>query len=268
MLTIKAEGFDDLLRQLDGMKRQIPYAIANGINRTAQRVLEAEKSEVQSVFKSPTPFTVNSVRIWRRKWPNSEVAVYFKDPPNLSQKDHYLLPQVEGGDRPLKPYEMGLGGRFTTPAKGLKLDQYGNLGRGQLTKIMSQSGSFRKIFDMNRTRKGNRTGDMMMLREKRGKLLPGIYERFTTGAQAFSAHMASVGKKNQSAALRKALRGMSPRGIRPVLIFPGKAPTYKKRFDFYGVAHRVVDQHLRADMSAAIDAEIQRELAYRASRGR
>lgn len=272
MITIKVDGLDELLSSLKGMERQIPYAIANGINAVARLVKEAERQEMISVFKSPTPYTLNSLRLTPAKAPRSIVAtVFFKDPPNLSQKGHYLLPQVEGGARPLKPYEMGLGGKFTTPGKGLKLDQYGNLGRGQLTKIMSQSGSFRESGNkMNRTRKGGKVGDMFMLKERRGKLLPGIYERTMgsdTGARIGRYLLArSLGAKKSE--LNKATKALVPRGIKPVLIFPDSAPSYTKRFDFYGIAQKVVDANLQPEMIKSIDAEIQRELAYRASKGR
>lgn len=267
MITIKIEGIDDLLGRLDRVQRKIPYAVANGINAVAQKVMEAEKQELPRVFKAPTPYTMKSVRIYRAKFPNLTASVFFKDPPNLSQKDHYLLPQVEGGNRSMKPYEMGLGGRFTVPGKGLKLDQYGNLGRGQLTKIMSQSGSFREGgVSMNRTRKGNKTGDMLMLTKRRGKLLPGIYERFTSADQASRIGQSVLaGKdKNHSRALKRALRNSRPRGIRPVLIFPSAAPKYSRRFDFYGIAKRVVDANLRPEMAKAVQAEIDHEI----SRGR
>jgi len=269
VITIKVEGVEDLLVGLAGMQRQIPYAMANGVNAVARKIKEAEIQEMRAKFKSPTPFTLNGLRIKPAKAPRSvEATVWFKYPPNLSQKDHYLLPQVEGGDRPLKPYEMGLGGRFTLPGKGLTLDRYGNLGRGQLTKILSQSGKFRESgFKMNRSRKGSKARDMFMVTKPRGKMLPGIYERVSTASQLSRAHQFALGAKNQTAALRKALTSRSPRGIRPVLIFPKQAPTYSKRFDFYGVAQRVFDANFRPELTKAIDAEIVREMAYRARKG-
>lgn len=271
MITIKLTGVEDLLASLKGMRRQIPYAIANGMNEVARKVKQIEEVKMPRVFKSPTPFTLKSLRMTPAKAPGKLIAsVWFKDPPNLSQKDHYLVPQVDGGSRPLKPYEMGLGGRFTTPGKGLKLDQYGNLGRGQLTKILSQSGSFRESgFKMNRTRKGGKIGDMFMLTQKRGKMLPGIYERVTSAAQFTKTTKAITGsrKKNHSGALKSALKKMSPRGIKPVLIFPSKAPRYSKRFDFYGIAQKMIDMTLRPEMENAINREIQNEMAYRARKG-
>lgn len=271
MLTIKIEGVNDLLSRLSGMERQIPYATANGLNELGRMVKEAEIQEMKTVFKSPTPFTLKSLQLTPAKAPRMLTAtVWFKNPPNLSQKEHYLVPQVEGGVRPLKPYEMGLGGRFTVPGKYLVLDQYGNLGRGRLTKILSQSGSFRESgFKMNRTRKGDKVGDMFMIKAKTGKLWPGIYERTPgseTGGRAGRYLLArNLGAKKSE--LNKHYRGLIPRGITPVLIFPSKTPSYRKLFDFYGVAQRVIDANTRPVMTAYIDAEIAREMAYRAKKG-
>jgi hypothetical protein len=111
---------------------------------------------------------------------------------------------------------------------------------------------------------------MFMLKQRRGKLLPGIYERTMgdeTGGRVGRYLLArSLGAKKSE--LNRHYKGLTPRGIKPVLIFPDKAPTYGKRFDFYGIAQKVVDANLQPEMIKSIDAEIQRELAYRASKGR
>jgi hypothetical protein len=250
MFSIKMEGMDTIVAGFKGLERRLPYAIATALNDLAFKIRSAEQTEVKRVFKNPTPFTVNSLWVEKAKAQVNPIIakVGFKDPPNLSQKEHYLMPQVAGGSRPLKPYEMGLGGRYTVPGKGMMLDQYGNMGRGQLTKILSQSGLFRESgYKMNRTRKGNKVGDMFMLTKRRGKMLPGIYARVSTGSQLSRAtnQVINSNSKNQSAALKRTLNKMGPRGLRPVLIFPSKSPTYSKRFDFFGVAQRTHDAMYR-----------------------
>ena len=273
MITIKAEGIDDLLASLKGLERQIPYALANGVNAVARRVKAAATYRMQAAFDRPTPFVMNSLRLTPAKAPrNVEASVWFKDPPNLSQKDHFLLPQVEGGRRPLKPFEMGLGGRFVMPAGWMRagngLDLYGNLGRGQITKLLSASGGFHGSLRMNRTT-GRNKADLFRLTKQRGKLMPGIYQR-VTGDEAggrMGRYLLARGLGAKKSELNKRYRSMYSRGIRPVVVFPDKAPTYRQRFDFYGIAQKVTDAHLRDEMGKAIDAEIQREFAYRARKG-
>lgn len=268
MFQIKLEGVDDLLARLDGMARQLPYAIANGVNKMAEQIMEVEKTEMRRVFDRPSPFTINSLRVWRSRWPNLTARVYFKDPPNLSQREHYLEPQVQGGSRRLKPFEVALGRRFAMPGKAAVLNQYGNLTRGQVTKIMSQTGSFREGgAEANRTRKGNKAGDMLLISKQRGKLLPGVYQRVSSAGQITRATTAAAGAKNQTAALRKSLKSQTPRALRPVLIFPSKAPTYRPRFDFFGVARRYYDANIRRIMGDSVQAEMDRQMAYLSSRG-
>jgi hypothetical protein len=61
------------------------------------------------------------------------------------------------------------------------------------------------------------------LKQKRGKLQPGIYARYQFA------------------------KGTA---IKPLLLFV-KSPSYKARFDFYGVAMRTIDQHFERQ---AVDA--------------
>jgi hypothetical protein len=273
MFTIKISGMDELRSALLGMERQIPYAIANALNATARWVKDEEQREIMRKFDRPTPFTLNSLQLTPAKAPKGPMiaTVWFRDPPNLGTKDHYLLPQIEGGSRPVKNYEMGLGGRFTMPGKGLLLDKWGNIGRGNLTRILSQSGSFRESgFSMNMTRgRRNKVGDLFMLKARRGKLLPGIYERTQGKAGGrIGRYLLARGLGAKKRELNARYKSMYPQGIKPILIFPTKAPTYRKRFDFYGVAQKVVTENLGPELRKAIDLEISREMAYRARHGR
>lgn len=289
MITITTEGIDDLLQGLQGMHRQIPYAAANGINATARRVKGAVYTAMGLVFDRPTPFTMNSLQLTPALAPKTiEAQVWFKDPPSSSNADrHFLLPQVEGGRRPLKPFERGLvqaflgkGGRYAVPSKYAKdfgfLDQYGNLGRGQITKLLSIAGGFHEVgFDMNVRSKAKKM-EYFTIVAQNGKLPPGLYKRVIgneaggrMGRFLLARAIAKKGKqKGQLRELTARTKALYPRGARPVVLFPGKAPNYRKTLDFYGIADSVVDQHLRSDMEAAVAAETEREMAYRARHGR
>lgn len=283
MFVIRPGYINDLLQSLNGMERQIPYAIANGLNTTTRRVKDGLQTAMVSVFDRPTPFTMNSLKMTPALAPGSKLStsrlsasVWFKDPPNLGTKGHFLLPQVEGGSRPKKPFEMGMGGRFVTPSRSTKLDQYGNLGRGQITKLLSVSGGFREVgFSMN-ARSAAKKKEYFRLLKPRGKLPAGIYQRTVgdeAGARAgrylLSRAIIKRGKvKGGLQELKARVKDLYPRGLQPVVLFPSKAPTYKRRLDFYGIADRIVQGHYRKDVARSIETEIARELAYRAKRGR
>lgn len=274
MIVIKPVDINDLLQGLTGMERQIPYAVANGLNTTTRRAKDGLQKAMVSLFDRPTPFTLNSLQMTPARAPGTlESRIWFKDPPNLGTKDHYLLPQVEGGDRPMKPFEMGMGGRFVTPSRYAKLDQYGNLGRGQITKLLSISGGFRESgFAMN-ARSAGKQKEFFRLLTQKGKLAPGIYQRVVgdeaggrAGRYLLARAITKQGKiKGGLKELRDRTKTLYPRGLQPVVLFPSKAPTYKRRLDFYGIVERIVQGSIRQDVARSVQAEITRELAYRAS---
>jgi len=277
MITIRPEGITDLLQRLGGMERQIPYAVANGQNTTARRVKDGLKTSMQAVFDRPTPFVLNSLQMTPARAPRDlRSSVWFKDPPNLGTKDHFLLPQVRGGSRPKKPFEMGMGGRYVVPSIYTNLDRYGNLGRGQITKLLSLSGGFHEVgFTMNARSRAKKKEYFRLLKQK-GKLPPGIYQRIDNGEARARAGRYLLGRaiikkekvKGGLKELRARTKDLYPRGLQPVVLFPKRTPTYRRRFDFYGLAERIVQTHYRRDVARSVEAEIARELAYRARHGR
>ena len=128
---------------------------------------------------------------------------------------------------------------------------------------------------MNTKSKSGRAMYFRVLKQ-RGKLAPGIYERVMgdeAGGRAGRFLLASALIKKERVKggmkdLRSRTKAMYPRGIKQVVFFTPKNPRYEVRLDFYGIGRKVSDAYLRDDMSAAVQAEIERELAYRASHGR
>lgn len=122
--------------------RQWAFATALALTKTGQSVQSAEKGEMRSVFDRPTPFTLNSLRLSPATRQRQEAHVWFKDPPRLTETQHYLLPQVYGGARRFKRFEsllMRAGflpkGKALVPASGAPLDAYGNVSRGVYARI-------------------------------------------------------------------------------------------------------------------------------------
>jgi hypothetical protein len=267
MITIEIKGIDDVIANMKVFERNVPYAIANGVNAIARQIKTAEETRMSQVFKSPTPYTMKALKLTPAKAPRSITAsVFFKDPPTFGQKGHYLLPQVEGGQRPLKPSELAFNRRYIVPSKYASLDQYGNLGRGRVTKMMSAAGVFRESGSrMNRTRKAGKVGDYIYIRHQRGKLPPGIYERVQgneTGGRIGRYMLArAMGAKKKD--LNSRYRSMFPRGLKPVAIIPNAKPTYTKRFDFYETGKRIFDRYSKVEMQKAINAEISKAIAFR-----
>ncbi len=233
----------DALKDLRAMRVNVPLATAKALTFTAEAVRSAEREEMRRVFDRPTPFTMNSLYL-KGATPTSLTArVYFKD---LRFKAHYLVPQVEGGDRPLKRFEQMLQARgqmpvgmFAVPGERADLDAYGNMSRGQLVKILSALNVLPEVGYL-----ANRSARSAARRAK-SKRPRALVDYF-------------VGRPEPSSPAGVWER-VGKTGLRPILIFV-KRPQYRKRYDFYGLANRVAarefpfhfERALRSPSNAAL----------------
>lgn len=201
--------------------KQWAFASAVALTRTAGRVRVAEQAEMRRVFDRPTPFTMNSLYMKSATRSNQEARVWFKDfAPKGTPAGKYLLPEVHGGDRAHKRFELLLqhagllpAGRSLVPASAAPLDQYGNVARGLYTKILSQlRAQFDPANNTKRRRQGRRQWGGQYFYGNPGGKGRGIWERFTF---AFGS------------------------AVKPVFIEVSGTPSYRSRFDFFGVAERV-----------------------------
>jgi len=256
-----------VLRMLGNASRQMPFAISKGLNMAAQHVQPPEINEMKRAFDRPTSYTLNSLKLTPSKKTNLSASVWFKNPPTLGSHNHYLEPQVFGGKRALKPWEHSMGKRYIMPAKGTKLDAHGNLGRGMITKLRSMYGSQSVAGFDSATKAKSKRDPYFMVTKRKGNLMAGIYERVqgseTAGRVARYAIARSLAKKQGKLGdLNKRTRALYPRGIKPVVIFTDKQPSYSKRFDFFGVAKRTIDRVLMLNMRAAVEDALRTARAY------
>lgn len=199
----------------DVQQKQIPFAAAIALTRTARLVKEAEREEMADVFDRPTKFTLNSLYVKAATKHKLEALVWLKDwAPKGTAAARYLLPQIQGGQRKLKGFEVLLNrrgilpdGYYTVPGKSAKLDRHGNISKGQLNQILSYSRSQRDNAQNTKLETGRRStkARFIVFEEREGK--PGGIWQMKYG------------------------------GLLPVLIFV-KRPSFKKRFDFEKVADK------------------------------
>ncbi|SEI99489.1 hypothetical protein SAMN04244572_02372 [Azotobacter beijerinckii] len=229
MLSIDAKGFKASADRLRRIERQMPFATALALTRTAQLAKEAIEQDMRAVFDRPTRWTLNSLRLIPARKDRLEARVWMKNESDkAAPATRWLSPQVEGGPRPLKRSEALLrkkgrlpADRFVVPARDARLDRYGNLSRGQVQKILSGMGAQFDAYQNSTTSRrsiGNRKRYFAM---RRGSELIGIAER--TGKRRIGLLLAYVGQ-----------------------------PSYTRRLDFYGVGNRVVGQHLQAQLDKAL----------------
>lgn len=132
MLTLSVKSdIRALSKKLDALARkQLPFATAQAINATAEKVRDAERENMIKVLDNPTPFTLNSVAIKRATKSNPVAIVYVK--PIAVQ---YLLPYEVGGKNKLNS-------RALIKPVAQKVNQYGNLPRSAMARLKGKPNVF------------------------------------------------------------------------------------------------------------------------------
>ncbi len=251
MLNINVKvDLDEALRALSGFESQIPFATAKALTKTAQDVRDVERAEMSKVFQSPTPYTLNSLYVRPATKARLEAEVWLKWG---NRPEHYLLPQIQGGSRPMKRFEQRLQmtGYMRTdqravPAAGAKLDSYGNMSRGQIVQILSQlrtnvvSGVSQNATNSKRSRAKRSTVEYFVSRGPSSQRYG--YAGRSRGTM-FMQHLPAGIWARYSFAW-----GSS---VKPVMIFVSST-RYSKRFDFFGLAEKTVKAKLPWHLDAAI----------------
>ncbi len=120
----------DLSKQLQSLKKQIPFATAQALTSVARQIQEAEKAQMRKVLQSPTPFTVNAVGSVGARKDNLVAKVFVRD--------------IAAGY--LDPFEFGgvhkLNGSALLNPKNIKLNKYGNLPRNKLSQLKAKGNVF------------------------------------------------------------------------------------------------------------------------------
>jgi hypothetical protein len=226
------------LKRLDNFdRRQIPFVIAKALTATAKDSQAAIKDAMPRVFENPTPYTLGGTYVKPANKSNLEALVKLKDESfKGTPANKYLGPSIFGGDRNIKRVERLLTGRGILPAgmavvpgEGAKLDNYGNISRGQFSKILSQ-------LKANTDRYQNET---VASRKRKSKTSRG---RYFAGAPAGGKLPQGVWERTSFA------RGSA---IKPVLIFVN-VPKYRKQFDFFGLVNQTIRNKFERNLVEAM----------------
>jgi len=238
------DNIDRVVRDAKILKRtKVPMATAKALTFTAERVQAAEQTEIQRVFDRPTRWTLRSIykqsatpaRLYAKVWIKDEWAGGTSGIP----ASKYLTPHIDGGNRPHKRFEKALihygimpSDMYAVPGRRARMDAAGNMSRGQIIQILSALGAAERMsgFMANRTAKSRKRRrnqpDYFVGRPGNGTGPLGVWQRIGNGT-------------------------------RPILIFV-KRPTYKRRFDFYGVAQRTALKEFDALFVRALEREMSR----------
>ena len=224
-----------VLWELDDIeRRQVPFAQMLTATRLAQRIKKGMIPVMKARLDRPTPTTLNSLFV-KAATRNKPAQVYFKDSwASGVPADAYLQQAVSGGLRPHKRFEKALIARgimqsseYAVPTAPF-MNQYGNVSRGTMTKILSGLGAAE-------TRSGyqaNATGS------KRSKA-KGNAHRFFSGEV-----------DGTRAVWERKSMGMGD-AVRPVFVFSASAPRYRAIFPFFKIGENIVKAHHATEFAQA-----------------
>ncbi|QHG87935.1 hypothetical protein EBN15_14340 [Xanthomonas cucurbitae] len=242
---------DNLLgRQFSELeKKNLPFVVMQAVNATAYEIRETWKRSALRVFDRPTPTTRNAVLYAKATKDRLYAQIFLRNEAlKGTAPDKYLQAQVLGGERGTKGFERLLqkkglmpAGAFAVAGRRATLDQYGNVSSGQIRQILSQmqagaeqgyvsneSNESREKRQRREARKFGRTYTYFVLKKRRGRLLPGLYERSNDRSRA----------------------------IRSIFIFATRA-TYRPRYDIFAQAQRQWDKLMPFYFSRELEKALQ-----------
>lgn len=223
----------------DVQRKQIPFASSVALNNTAAEVQEALRQGT-SKFDRPKPLTQKGTYLKRSTKLNLVAEVGLKQRSSGGPVDEYLQAEIDGGHRADKRSEILLrragllpAGFQTRPGSGARLDAYGNMSRGQIVQILSYFRAFGGIEQSGRDGRKK----TLSARLNRGNVKKAAIEYFVVPAGYPGLAMGIWQRK--------------ARKVSPVLIFI-KPPTYRKRYDFYGIALKTAQSRINQNFNDAL----------------
>lgn len=227
MIKVEIQGLDKTLAHLAGMQKQVRFATAVALTRTAQAGKDEVGRMMPDELDRPKPTTTKALRVEKATRDNLTAVVRLQNRGEGVPSSEFLGHNITGGRRGMKRSEMMLraagilpNGLYTIPGKEATLDAYGNMSRGQIVAILSyfrtfgivalKDGSLLNSSRMNRAQKTKARAVYFVVpvRDRKLGLYPGIWKR--------------AGKE-----------------LQPVLMFV-KPGTHKKLVKFYETGEMVV----------------------------
>jgi len=241
-ISVKIVGLEALKSNMAGKAKQIRFAVASALTKTAKNVEEAERREMRDVFDRPTPNTLNSLYVKPATSASLTATVGIKDFAGKGiAASKYLASQINGGSRRVKRFEKALqavgalpGGYRAVPGSAAKMDAYGNMQGGQIVQILS----FFKAFP-EAGYKANMTD------KRRASLAKGTKKK-----QGFAYFVGRPGDRLPLGIWQRFNMGLGS-AIKPVIIFVPHA-IYEATFDFEYVARRTVERTWETEFNKAM----------------
>lgn len=251
-IQISVKGMKEVQDLLKEIKGATPVVLAKSLNYTAVVVRDGLKAEMKSVFDNPNPWTLNSLKLQYATPTSLEAAVHNKDEFDMGKGTpayKYLYPQIFGGERNVKRFEMALRYKgvlppnmYVVPGSYCELDQYGNISAGQIRQILSYFGSAEMT-----------AGYMMNMTSKRKARLA----KGTKKQAGFIYLINPTWSRGLAPGIYKRLSNMWHSPLFSIMIFVRK-PNYKPRFDFFGKGQQITDKEWEAIFDRELTSALEK----------
>lgn len=231
MLTIRntTGSIADVIASMrDIPARVVPYAASTALTRTAQIAAKKDLPDaMRAVFDNPTPYALNSLFVKPSTTDSLSARVMVKDSASRGVvAEKFLFPEVAGGGRNEKGFERALryggwlkNGESAIPADDMPRDAYGNVSGPAIRSILTTL-----------EKPGGGGG--------RGKRNKGKY-----GSGLFAGQIGAT----------RGIWRREGRAIKPLFIFTTKAPLYRARLDFEGIALKAANANFQTEFTRAFE---------------
>lgn len=260
----------ELVSQAGQVPELVTEAGRRAVNATARTGRQAVYDAMRRVFDRPTPYALQALKL-QESQPGAELAaaVMVKGRQDVSGSgipaQSFLRAEIQGGARRWKRFEVALlkaghlpRGWYAVPGKGARLDQWGNMSRGQVVQVMS----YLQLFGVARPARGERAARAAGYRansteKSRARLKAGTASRFglefvlSSPLQAFRRGGLPFGIYSRQNNTRTTRTAGPPASLLPVVLFV-KAARYRVRLDYFGELQRHAGQAFPAELARAL----------------
>ena len=249
-MQIKIDSnFADIQRQFANMRKQVTFAGAVALTKTAQDVRADIPRALESALDNPTDYTKRGTFLIAARRDTLTATVGFKD-----RQARYMALQIAGGVRSPGPGGIKLPGE-------IQLNAFGNIPKGLIAKLKAaaQSGGLSAALTRRLGREINSDSDKGGTAQQRLNLHSNRRKR-AAPIQLFYGQPTGDRWKNAPVGIWRRIPPATPGGkgkLVPVIVFENTPAVYRAKFDMAEVATRTAAKRFGFHFNAAFSNAIK-----------
>lgn len=230
MIRVEIHGLDKVVARIAGMQKQLRYATAVALTRTAGKVKDALPAAMERALDKPTPFTKRGIFVARATTATLTATVGFMD-----RQARYMRYQIAGGTRTAGSRGIKLPGN-------IELNTFGNIPKGMVDKLKAaaKDGTV-----------GRKLSKMLNIGDRRKGAAP---------IQLFYGKPVGRGWDKAPMGIWRRLPPTSAGGkgkLIPVIVFEDTPAHYKPRLDIERAAAQILAEEWGRQFARAFDEALR-----------